>query len=175
MAFAARAYASSEPAVSVSALKVVEDATNRQFLHDAADPADPWDQLGDARGTYLTGYGAVFTFEMSLVNVEAITPFHVEVTAQEVKSVHARKMKKLPLLKSAMRDLIVKSATALSAIPPTEQITFEAFLDYFSFEDRTGLPRRLVMTANRQKLLDAVARHAPVAELAALIQEREEQ
>jgi hypothetical protein len=74
-----------------------------------------------------------------------------------------------------MRDLIVKSATALSAIPPTEQITFEAFLDYFSFEDRTGLPRRLVMTANRQKLLDAVARHAPVAELAALIQEREEQ
>ena len=137
LAFAGLLYASSEPTVTVSALKAVEDAANRQFLHDVADPIDPWEALGDARGTYLPGYGAVFTFEMSLVNVMPITPFHVSISAQEIKSVHARKIKKLPLVKSAMQDLIVKSATTLSALPPTEQITVEAFLDYFSFEDRT--------------------------------------
>jgi len=175
LGFSGLVYASSEPTVTMSALKAVEDTINRQFVHDLADPVDPWQPLGDARGTYLPGYGAVFTFEMSLVNVTPITPFHVEVTPQEVKSVHARKIKKLPLVRSAMRDLIVKSATALSSLPSTEQITLEAFLDYFSFEDRTGLPRRLIMTANRQKVLDAVARHATAAELATLIGEREEQ
>lgn len=175
LAFAGLVYAGGEPTVTVSALKVVEDAANRQFLHDEADPIDPWEPLGDARGTYLPGYGAVFTFEMSLVNVTPITPFHASISAQEIKSIHARKIKKLPLVKSAMQDLIVKSATALSAMPSTEQITVEAFLDYFSFEDRTNLPRRLIMTASRQKILDAVARHAAPTEFAALIEEREEQ
>jgi hypothetical protein len=175
LACAALVYASNEPIVAVSALKAVEDAANREFLHDSVDPVDPWEPLGDARGTYLPGYGAVFTFEMSLVNVTPITPFHTVISPQEVKSVHARKMKKLPVLKSAMRELIVKSASTLSTLPASEQITLEAFLDYFSFEDRASLPRRLVMTASRQQILDAVARHAPAAELAALIEEREEQ
>jgi hypothetical protein len=172
MAVATSLYASGEPVVTFASLKGVEDTANKLFMPDSIDP---WEALGDARGTYLPGYGTVFTFEMSLVNVTPVTPFHAEITPQEIKSVHARKMKKLPVLKSAMRDLIVKAATSLSNQPPTEQITFEAFLDYFSFEDRTGLPRRLVMTASRQKLLDAVARHAPAAEFATLIQEREEQ
>ena len=178
MAIAALAYASSEPVVTVSALKVVEDTINRQFVHDTVDPVDPWEPLGDARGTYLPGYGALFTFEMSLVNVTPITPFHAEISPQEIKSVHGRKIKKLPLVKTAMRDLIVKSTAtlSLSAMPPTEHdFTVEAFLDYFSFEDRTNLPRRLIMTANRQKIVDAVARHAAAAEFATLIEERDEQ
>jgi hypothetical protein len=175
MAVAALAYASSEPAVTMPALKALEDTINMRFVHDLADPIDPWEPLGDARGTYLPDYGAVFTFEMSLVNVMPITPFHAEISAQEIKLVHARKIKKLPLVKTAMRDLIVKSATTLTAMPSTEQITVEAFLDYFSFEDRTNLPRRLVMTASRQKILDAVARHAAATEFATLIEERDEQ
>jgi hypothetical protein len=172
LAFADLVFAGNQSAVSATALKFIEDATNKQF---APEPSDSWEQLGDARGSYLPGYGAVFTFEMTLVSVMPITPFHVEVTAQEIKSVHARKLKKLPVLKSAMRDLMVKAATSLTSLPPAEQITFEAFLDNFSFEDRTGLPRRLTLTASRQKILDAVMRHASPEELTALIEEREEQ
>ena len=67
-------------------------------------------------------------FEMSLVSVTPITPFHAEISAQEIKSVHARKIKKLPLVKSAMRDLIVRSATTLSTLPSAaNSITVEAF------------------------------------------------
>ena len=176
LGFGGLVYAGSEPVMSLSALKVVEDTINRQFAPDLKDyAADSWEPLGDSRGTYLPGYGAVFTFEMSLVNVTPITPFHATISAQEIKAVHARKIRKLALLKNAMRDLIVKSATALSTLPPTEQITVEAFLDYFSFEDRANLPRRLVMTASRQKILDAVARHAVTGEFATLIEEREDQ
>jgi hypothetical protein len=163
--------AESEPVVSVSALKAVEAATDKQFQPDATDP---WDLLGEARGTYLPGYGAVFTFEMNLVNVTPISPFHMTVTPQEVKSIHERKLRKLVLLKGAMRDLLVKAASSLNTLPPAEQITFEAYIFAFSFEDRTGLPRRLTVTANRQKLLDAVALHATPADLAAIIEVQEE-
>lgn len=170
-AFAGLVHAGNEPVVSISALKVVEEAINKQFQIDSADP---WEPLGDARGSYLPGYGAVFTFEMSLVNVAPLTPFHLTVTSQEIKTIHDRKIKKLAVLKSTMRDLIVRAASSLTTLPSAEQITLEAFLDNFSFEDRTGLPRRFTMTASRQKLLDAVAHHATPANLAALIEEREE-
>jgi hypothetical protein len=160
-----------EPIVSISALNKVEKATNERFAPDAGDP---WELLGDARGTYVPGYGGLFTFEMSLVNVQPITPFHMTVAPQEVKTIHERKIRKLAVLKSAMRDLMLQSAASLSTLPPTEQITFEAYLIAFSFEDRTGLPRRLTMTVQRQKLLDAAASHATRAALAALIEEREE-
>lgn len=175
LGFSGLVYATGEPTVAVPALKGIEDAINMQFAPDLNDHGgDAWEPLGDARGTYLPGYGALFTFEMSLVNVTPMTPFHASISAQEIKSVHARKIKKLPILKGAMRDLIVKSATTLTTLPPTEQITVEAFLDYFSFEDRANLPRRLIMTATRQKILDALARHAGAAEIATLIEERDE-
>jgi hypothetical protein len=160
-----------EPIVPISALKIVEDATNRKLQPDGVDP---WEQLGDARGTYLPGYGAVFTFEMSLVNVMPLTPFRPEVSPQEVKTIHDRKIRKLPLLKTAMRELMVHAASSLTTLPATEQITFEAVLDNFSFEDRTGLPRRLTMTVVRQKLLDAAAHHVSDTEIANLIEVREE-
>jgi hypothetical protein len=160
-----------EPVVSIAALQRVEKATNDRFAPEATDP---WALLGDARGTYLPGYGGLFTFEMSLVNVQPITPFHMTVTPQEIKSVHERKIKKLAVLKSAMRELLLQSAASLTTLPPTEQITFEAYLISFSFEDRAGLPRRLTMTLQRQKLLDAAANHATPAALAALVEEREE-
>jgi len=160
-----------EPIVSISALQRVEKAANERFT---ADAGDSYELLGDARGAYLPGYGGLFTFEMNLVSVQPITPFHMTVTPQEIKSIHERKIRKLVVLKSAMRDLMLQSAASLSTLPPAEQITFEAFLIHLSFEDRTGLPRRLTMTASRQKLLDAAANHATPAALAALIEEREE-
>lgn len=160
-----------EPIVSISALQRVEKAANERFAPDAGDP---YELLGDARGTYVPGYGGFFTFEMNLVNVQPITPFHMTVSPQEVRSIHERKIKKLVALKSAMRDLMLQSAASLSTLPPTEQITFEAFLIHLSYEDRSGLPRRLTMTTSRQKLLDAAAKHATPADLASLIEVREE-
>ncbi len=154
--------------VPVSALNEIEKTTDDRFT------ANPWDSLGDTRGSYLPGYGAIFTFEMSLVRVTPISPFHLAVTPEEVKSVHDRKVKQLAVLKQTMRELLVRASATLTTIPPTEQICFEAYLFSQSFEDHRGLPSRLTMSANRQKLADAVARHAKPADIAALIEEREE-
>jgi len=160
--------AGNDPHVSVSDLKAVEIATDKSFA------GDPWAMLGYTRGTYLPGYGVVFTFEMSLIQATPISPFHETVTPQEIKSVHDRKIKQLAILKDTMRDLLVQTATSLTALPPSDQIVFEAHLLGQSYEDHSGLPWRLTMTANRQKLLDAIASHATPASLAALIEERKE-
>lgn len=169
--FAARMSAGNEPAVGISALSSVEKTVNTQL---APEGPDPWDLVGDARGTYLPGYGAVFTFELSLVNVTPLSPFHMTATAQEIKDAHDRRIRKLAVLKSTMRELMVKAASSLAAMPADETISLEAYLFSFSFEDHTGLPRRVTMTASRKQLLDAAARHATPQELAALIGEQEQ-
>ncbi len=156
------------PRVPVEAIKQIEASTDARFA------VEPWDSLGDTRGSYLPGYGAVFTFEMSLIQVTPISPFHAAPTPAEIKTVHERKLKQLAVLKSTLREMLCKAATSLSTLPGTEQITFEAYLFNQSYEDHTGLPHRLMITANRQKLVDAVARHASQQELASLVQEQEE-
>ena len=154
--------------VSVSSLKEIETVTDSQFA------GDPWEMLGYTRGTYLPGYGVVFTFEMSLIQATPISIFHPTVTAQERKTVHDRKLKQLGVLEQIMKDMVVKAATSIAAVPPAEEIVFEARLLSQPYEDHDGLPWRVTMSANRQKILDAVARHAAPAGLAALIEERKE-
>jgi hypothetical protein len=167
-AFAVLSFARAASLVPGSDFKGVEDETNARFA------GEPWDLLGDARGSYLPGYGAIFTFEMSLVNVPPLYPFKPTVSPQEIRTIHDRKVKQLAVLKGEMRDLVVKAAASLTTLPPGEQVVFEARLVNRSFEDGRGLPNRLIMTANRQKLLDAIAHHATAADLAALIEERDE-
>jgi len=162
----------SKPSIPLSTMKEVEKATNARLL---AGPADPWSVLGDARSTYLPGAGAVVTFELALVNLTPITPFHASISSEEKRTAHDRKVKNLVALKIAMREMIARTAPALAAMPGDEQITFEAFLFNFNWEDRTGLPNRLTICANRQKVADAVARHASAKEMASLFEERSEQ
>jgi hypothetical protein len=162
----------SKPAVPLTAMKEVEAVANTRLR---AAPADPWSMLGDARGTYLPGGGTVVTFELTLANLTPITPFHQSVSPEERRSAHDRKLKNLAALKVAMREMIARAATALTSMPGNEQITFEAFLFNFNWEDRTGLPQRVTVCANRQKVADAVARHASATEMAALFEERSEE
>jgi hypothetical protein len=160
-----------KPGVPLSTLKEVEKATDNRLQ---AGPADPWAVLGDTRGTYLPGGGAVFTFEMSLANLTPVVPFHPTVSAAEKRSGHDRKAKNLIALKAAMREMIAQAATTLAVMPGNEEITFEAFLFNFNWEDRTGLPDRLTVCANRQKVADAVARHDTARQMASLFEERSE-
>ena len=170
--------ATTEPVVSISALKTVEAFTNAKFATETiglgrVTAGDPWDLVGQARGTWLPGYGVIVTFELSLVNI--MPPLlSTTISKEEIKSDHDRTVAKLVVFKDTMRDLVVKAATSLTTLPPDQNITFEAYFFSFSFEDHSHLPRRLTMTATRQKLLDAVARKATPADLAALIEEREE-
>jgi hypothetical protein len=139
-------------------------------------PADPYELLGTARGTYLNGYGALFTVELDLINAGPLSPnpFKPKVSPQELSSVHERKVKNLAILKDSMRTLMMNAGSTLDGMPPNERVSMEAYLFYYSWENSKGMPQRVLMSAEKQKLMDAKAAHAGPQELAAIIEEQDQ-
>lgn len=165
-------FAASEPVVSLGSLKAVEASINDRMRSSINDP---YDMLGPARGTYLEGYGAVFTVEMNLVLVSPLTlsPFKPTISDKELSDLHERKTKKVDGLKAIMRELITSASKSLPGLPPQERIVMEAFLFNYRWENSRGLPHRLVLTTTKQQLTDAANRHSTPAEMAALFTEEE--
>ena len=169
-AFAAICYAAVESPVSRASMTAVENSINDKFRGNSADP---YLLLGNARGTYLQGYGVLFTVELSLVVVTPPNPFRPAITPDEIASIQDRKTKKLPIMHDAMRGLMTNASSTLEGLPNSERIAMEAILFNYSWENNRG-PRRILMTVDKQKLLDAKARHSSPAEIASLIDEREQ-
>lgn len=170
---AACCFAAFESRVSRAAILAVEDSINARF---SPRGADPYELLSYAHGTYLDGYGTVFTFEVDLVNAGGLTlsPFKPTISPEELAGLRDRKMKKLPELKEAMRGLILDASTALEGLPPNEHIAMEAALFNYNWEKNAReMPHRVFMTAEKQKLLAAKASHASPADLASLIEEQD--
>jgi hypothetical protein len=165
--------ASTEPRVSRASIVAVEKSINEQFGGYAGDP---YVVLGNARGTYLEGYGALFTVELDLINTGPLNPNpfkQAPITPQEVAATRERKLKKLAILRENMRNLMVNAGGTLEGLPPNERVAMEAVLLYNSWEESRGMPRRLFMSAEKQKLLAARAAHTGQPELAAIVEEQE--
>jgi hypothetical protein len=174
IAAATLCFAASEPRVSRASILAVEGGVD-QAMRTAS--ADPYDLLGGTRGTYLEGYGTLFTFEVDLVNMGSLLtvgPFGKPLTTEQNAQLQDRKLKKLPALKETMRSLITNASSTLEGLPPHERIAMEAILLNGPGEKGSKeIPRRIFMSAERQKLLDAKANHATAAELSALVEEQD--
>ena len=171
-ALATVCFAASEPVVSLNSMRAVEMSINDKFRSGINEP---YDLLGTARGTYMEGHGALFTVELNLVLVSALnlSPFKQSVSDAEIATLHDRKLKRVEALKESMRGLMLNASKTLTGLPPTERIVMEAFFFNYRWENSRGLPHRIVLTAEKQKLLDALNRHAAGTELASLFTEEE--
>ncbi len=118
---------------------------------------DPFELLGNTRGVYLDGYGAVFTSEVNLIVSPTINPFRLKLTKEETEAVHERKLKKLSVLKQDMQEILLSASASLSDMPPTQTIVVAVTLFNYNYEITTGLPGQIVMRGERQKLLDVHA------------------
>jgi len=116
---------------------------------------NPFLLLGPTRGVYLDGYGVVFTTEVNLVAAVGITPFHPSYSKPEIDRHRAKKLERIPQLKSALRDALVASAASLDTVPPDEQIVIVAFITRYPWEDGTGVPAQITVQAPKRKLLEA--------------------
>ena len=143
IAVATLCFGATEPRVSRKALASVEGVINDKFR---TVTADPYDLLGATRGTYLEGYGAVFTVELQLIYLNPITPFHRPYSSAELATMRERKLKKVPVLKEAMRALVGNAANLLETMPANEHISMEAILWHYSWEDSRDVPQRILMT-----------------------------
>jgi hypothetical protein len=172
IAVATLCFAATQTRVSTASILAVERTINERL---AGSTADPYEIIVDSRGTYLEGYGAVFTNEINLVNSAAFNPypFRPTVSPQQIAQVHERKVKKLAELKDTMRTLLMDASNTLESMPANEKVAIEAKLFSFSWEDGKGIPHRLLMSAAKQKLVAARSSHASKADLAAIIDEQE--
>ena len=159
-------FGAGESRLSTKSIDAVEGMVNDKFRTPGPEP---YDLLGTARCTYLDGWGALTTVELELVYVTAPNPFRPAYTPQEIATLHDRKLKKLPVLKDAMRSILANSAAALDSVPPNQHIAMEAKLWRYSWEDSKGIPQRIFMSAEKSRLL--AAQGSP-ANLAAVIEEQ---
>jgi hypothetical protein len=160
-------FAATESRVPRSQILEVEGSINDKFH---SNTTEPYDVLGQARGTYLEGYGALFTVELQLVPVTPPNPFKPTISEAEKQSIHDRKLKKVVELRKAMYGLMSGASNTLTKLPPDQQISMEAVLWYFNWEYQRDLPKRLFMTVEKDKLQDAIAKHA---DLSSVIEEQE--
>ena len=117
-------------------------------------PNDPLDLLGTTRGLYLTGYGAVFTTELSLVITPTTNPFRQTISDELKNQVHQRKVARIPVLKQAMREMLKTAAMTMIQVPDNQQFVYAVRLEYLKWEDTMGLPGLIVMKADRRGALN---------------------
>jgi hypothetical protein len=77
------------------------------------------------------------------------------------------------MLKENMHSLMLEASGTLEGLPSNERLAMEVILVNFSWENSRGIPHRVFMSAEKQKLLAAKAAHASQPELAAIIEEQE--
>ena len=118
----------------------------------ATGGADPCIVLSGTRGLYVTGFGAVFTSDVDLINSPAIGIFQTSMPTDRKVDVHKRKLAHMALLQSSMREMLVALAQSpsLKSMAATDQIVVGVRLMYRPWEDTSGLPGQIVMRADRQ-------------------------
>ncbi len=159
------------PRVSREALHGMELSVDKHIQTLSVDA--PFELLGNTRGLYLEGYGAVFTTEVNLAQSMSISPFQPTMPKPYVDKLRLRKLERVPVLKKCMQDEMVAIAASLDTVPANEQIVLSAMLFYHPWEDKAGLPAQIVMQAERQKLLDVQLGRASRASLDSAIRVQE--
>jgi hypothetical protein len=139
-----------QQALDRNALVNAERACNKR-LETMFD--DPYLVLGLSRGVYLENYGVVLTAEMTLMNSAPISPFRPQVSDAEKATLRKKKLERLPVLRQAMKEMLVSTAKSLEKLPVNEQVVLAITLLNRGFEDTAGLPAQIVMQGERRALL----------------------
>ena len=153
-ALAATIWAASteKPRFHRAALTAMEQSFDQRLMRLADDP---YLLIGNTRGIYIEGYGAVFTAEVSLANGASPNPFRPTITKEDMARIRAKKLERLPLLKQCMRDMLLNAAASLDETPASEQIVVGVSLIYYPGEDKSGMPGQILMQGAKGQLLDA--------------------
>jgi hypothetical protein len=152
---------------AVQAMERSFDARMQQVV------TEPFDLLGNTRGVYLEGYGAVFTAEVNLIVSPAISPFRPPFTKEEIEKIHQRKLQKLPVLRENMREMLLASSASLDGVAAGEQIVLGVTLFNYKYEDASRLPNQIVMQAEKGKLLEVQSGRASKSTLDSVIKVQE--
>jgi len=139
------------PKVSRAMVKTMEENMDQKFQSLWAE--NPVQVVGLTQGAYIPGYGAVFMSELNLATGPTISPFHPNISPDEVRRIHEKKVARLAQLKATMQQMLADSAKSMDPVPADEQIALGISFFYWNWENREGLPAQIVMHAPKKMLL----------------------
>ena len=145
--------------VSLTSLATLARGFDRDLRMFAVN--DPIDLLGNTRGIYLEGFGAVFTTELSPILTPNVGPFRPNMSDQDRAKVRQRKLARIPAVERLM-DSMLQSAAKDLAIPDDQQIVVAVNFVYLPYEDTAGLPGQMVVKATRRAILSGAQIEAKV-------------
>ena len=140
------------PHVTRASVAAMEDSLDNRIMRLRIDA--PFYLVGGSRGLYVDGYGVMFAMELNLVATN-FSPFRPKFTQDELLKLKHEKEQRLPVLRQAMRQILIDSAGSLDGVPPTENIAIGVTLVYQQWEESGGLPRQIVMQAPKKVLMEA--------------------
>lgn len=126
-------------------------------------PEYPLELVGVTQAVYIRGYGAVLAGEVNLAPGLNTTPFHPTITKSDISRTRTKKVERMPGLRAAMQDLLLKTAAGLRDVPDNEEVAIAMSLFYWRWEDRTGLPDQIVVHGSRKALAGALKDKAALA------------
>jgi len=147
------------PRVTLTSLAGLARGFDRSFRMYAV--TDPIDVLGNTRGIYLDGFGAVFTTELSPVFTPGLSPFQPNISQQDKEKVRQRKLARLPVVERLMNSMLQSAAKDL-AVPDDQQIVVAVNFVYLPYEDTSGLPGQMVVKSTRRAILNGAQTEATV-------------
>lgn len=152
-------------------IAAVEVSMNKRV--EALFPGEQYLLLGHTHGVYLDGVGCVFTTRINLAEGPGLSPFRQQLPESERAALRKKKVERLPVLRTAMRDMLVSAAIVMDPVPSSERMVLSISLLNYPHEDVSGLPTQIVMQAERRTLLGFLTPKSDKAALEAAIQTRE--
>ncbi len=149
----------------------VEVAMNKRV--EALVPGESFLLMGHTHGVYLDGFGCVFTTRVNLAEGPAPGPFLKTLPEPVKAALHKKKLERVPLLRTAMREMLVSAAAVMDPVPTSEKMVLSVSLVYWPHEDASGLPTQIVMQAQRKVLMGYMMSGADKSALEQQIQVRE--
>lgn len=156
------------PRVNRNQLAKLEQITDSSII---GLPDEAGFLLGATRAVYLEGYGTVFTTEVDLIPTAAPHPFRPAYTPADIQKIKAKKRERIEQLKAKMTEVMVSSAQPLDSVPLVEKVALAVTIPYYNWEDKAGMPRQILMEAQRGVLLQGARGDMAAVKKATRIQE----
>lgn len=125
--------------------------------------SQPFAVLEKPKGAYLSGFGAVFSFEVDLAAETRPNLFNqTRSSAEEVRKSY---LEKLPHLKEAMLKALTEHGDSLTVLRPDEQVAIIAHLFDSGFSSSAPPYRTVIVRTPRKNIQDYKAGRISIEEL----------
>jgi len=107
--------------------------------------------LQPAKGSYLEGFGVVFTLETNLSTLRYLTPFTPgPYTDKEIRDARAEKTARTKEVEALVKGLLRDYGAGLNFLKPEDNVAVVVHL--FNVSDHRGLPSQLIVQGKKQAL-----------------------